>query len=82
MNRLRRTLLVVPLAAGLSSALLVLAVALTGQELSLARAIRSCIQSGGVLLAVGVVALVAGLVATAWSLGLSIHPYRKTGSGQ
>jgi signal transduction histidine kinase len=82
MNRGRKTFLLVPVAAVLGVALLVLAVALTGQELGMSRAIRSCIQSGGTFLAVGVLALVAGLVIVAWGLGLSIRPHRKSGSGQ
>ncbi len=82
MNRGRNTVVLVPVAATLGVALLVLAVTLTGQELSLARAIQSCIQSGGTLLAVGVLALIAGLLTVAWGLGLSIRPHRKSGSRQ
>ena len=74
--------LIVPVAATLGVALLVLAVALTGQELSLARAIRSCIQADGALLAVGVVALVAGLLTVTWGFGLSVRPHRKSGPRQ
>ena len=62
MNPGRRLVLMLPTAAVLATALLLLAVALVGEELSLSQAIRSCIQSGGVLLALGVFALVAGLV--------------------
>jgi hypothetical protein len=82
MKRSHQILLLVPVTAVTAVALLGLAVALTGQELSLSRAIRSCIQSGGTLLAVAVLALVAGLVTVAWGFGLTIRPCRKTGSGK
>ncbi len=81
MNRSRKTLLLVPVAAVLGVALLALAVATTGQELGISGTIRSCIQSDGALLAVGVVGLVAGLVTVAWVLGLSIRLHRGSGSG-
>jgi hypothetical protein len=49
-------------AAAIGAALAVLSVLLTGKELSLEAAVRSCLRSSGALLAVATLALVAGLV--------------------
>ncbi len=50
------------IAVSIVAALGLLTVALLGTETSLAAVVRSCIQTGGSLLAVGIVALLAGLV--------------------
>jgi protein-S-isoprenylcysteine O-methyltransferase Ste14 len=62
MKPIVRGALVTGVAVTLAVALLILSVALTGEELTLEASFRSCVRSGGVLLAVAAVALVAGLV--------------------
>jgi hypothetical protein len=50
------------IAVTLVAALGLLAVALTGNELTLEAAVHSCVQSGGTILAIGIFALLAGFV--------------------
>jgi len=68
MRPIVRATLFTSLAVALAATLLVLSVALTGQELTLEAALRSCIKSGGLLLAVAALALVAGLALAARAL--------------
>ena len=50
------------IAVSIAAALGLLTVALLGTGTQLAAVVRSCVQTGGSLLAIGVVALLAGLV--------------------
>ena len=72
-NRGRYPTLLVPVAATLGVALLVLAVALAGQGFRLARAVPTCIELDGALVAVAALTLVAGLVAAVWGISLTIR---------
>ena len=77
MNSVARGALASSVAVTIGAALLLLSVALTGEELSFEAAVRSCFRSGGVLLAVGVFALVTGLLVALKSTPSASEPSRR-----
>ena len=68
MRAIVRAVLLSSVAVTLAATLLVLSVALAGQEITFETAVRSCIRFGGVLLAVAALAFVVGLAVAAKSL--------------